>query len=287
MLELLEKENATICNLIAKPDLKTHTGREFLSFYLQGKLKQLLTRDSQCKTPIVSTIKPDLISKFAKRLVSDYDKRILIGVTGESASGKTTICKKLKEVIELFNMPVEILSADNYFNDISSLVQQHNGFDELMKTGFDVDSPNNFQLDLLKSDLTKLANGSDIFAPQYLVNGTGISLANKIPVKSKKIIVVEGIATMYGSVGDIFDIKIYVDVNKDKQKELFLGRAKERNQTHEDCLKHWHYVNHVSEKYIRPSKEKADIIINGYSDLNYYCLIFLYLYKITNNFVTA
>ena len=57
---------------------------------------------------------------------------------------------------------------------------------------------------------------------------------------------------MYGDVADIFDLKIYVDVDKDKQKQLFLGRASERNQTLEDCLKHWEYVNRVSEKYIKP-----------------------------------
>lgn len=285
MLELIEKENLSSNNKIAKPDLATRTGREFLSYYLQAKLRQLVLYDAKESSPIIKSVKSDFISKFAKRLVQDYERRILIGITGESASGKTTICKKLQEIADLYEMPVEILSADNYFNDISDLVKKYGSFDKLMKTGFDPDAPENFQLDLLKEDLEKLACGKDIMAPKYLINGTGVSVPRAIPVISKKIIVVEGLCTTYDDVGNSFDIKIYVEADQDKRKELFLKRGNERNQTPEDCLKHWNYVNRVAEKYVRPAREKADIIVNGYADIEYFGQFFSYLYKITNNFV--
>lgn len=47
----------------------------------------------------------------------------MIGITGESASGKSTICKEIQNVIKRFNMPVTILTTDNYFNDISELIK--------------------------------------------------------------------------------------------------------------------------------------------------------------------
>ena len=50
---------------------------------------------------------------------------MLIGVTGESASGKSTICREIKNVIEERNMPVTVLSTDNYFNDISELIKKY------------------------------------------------------------------------------------------------------------------------------------------------------------------
>ena len=55
-----------------------------------------------------------------------------------------------------------------------------------------------------------LASGQDIKAPMYLPNGTGVSVPKALDVSSQKIIVVEGIATMYEDVKDVFDIKIYV-----------------------------------------------------------------------------
>lgn len=285
MLELIEKENLSSNNKIAKPDLATRTGREFLSYYLQAKLRQLVLYDAKEFDPIIKSVKSDFIFRFAKRLVQDYERRILIGITGESASGKTTVCKKLQEIADLYEMPVEILSADNYFNDISDLVKKYGSFDKLMETGFDSDAPENFQLDLLKEDLEKLACGKDIMAPMYLINGTGVSVPRSIPVISKKIIVVEGLCTTYGDVGNSFDIKIYIEADQDKRKEFFLKRGNERNQSPADCLKHWNYVNSVAEKYVRPAREKADIIVNGYADIEYFGQFFSYLYKVTNNFV--
>ena len=50
----------------------------------------------------------------------------MIGITGESASRKSTICKTIANVIESFDMPVTILTTDNYFNDISTEMQVKN-----------------------------------------------------------------------------------------------------------------------------------------------------------------
>ena len=89
---------------------------------------------------------------------------------------------------------------------------------------------------------------------------------------------------MYGDVKDIFDIKIYVDVNKKIQKKWFFDRASSRNQDEENAQKHWDYVQNAAKKYIIPNKEDADIVINGASNLEYFCRIVEYIYKITNNF---
>ncbi len=286
MLALLEKENTQAHNKIAKPDFNTRTGREFLSYYLQAKFKQLVLHDKKSETPIFREIRSDIISKFAKRLVCNHQKRILIGITGESASGKTTICNKLREIAELYDMPIEILSADNYFNDISHLIQEHGCFDALMKKGFDVDSPHNFQLELLKKDLVTLSQGFDIKAPKYLVNGTGVSVPEAIEVKSKKIIIVEGVSTMYGEVSDVFDIKIYVEADKKLQRKNYVDRAVNcRNQSKEGGEKQWEYICEISKKYVQPFRPCADIVVDGYACTEYYAQLFAYLYRITNNFV--
>ena len=271
---------------IIKPDFSTKTGREFLAFYLQTKFKQILSYDKKTDTPIFKDINPNFISKFSRRLIENPQKKFLIGVTGESASGKTTICKQIKKTSLELNFPLEFLSIDNYFNDISDLIKKYGDFDSLRDNGYDVDSPESFQLDLLKEDLTKLSQGIDIKAPEYLINGTGVSVPNSIPISSEKFILVEGMAAMYKGVKDILDVKIYIDIDPKIQKKWFIERASKRNQSEENALKHWEYVRTAAEKYIRPSKAEADIIINGASSLEYFSQIIQFIHTATNSFIS-
>ncbi len=283
---LLDKE-FTQSDKIIKPDFSTKSGREFLAVYLHSKFNQILNYDRKNDNPIFKSINPDFLSKFTKRLINNPEKRFLIGISGESASGKTTICNTIKNVTEKLNMPVEILSADNYFNDISSLIKEYGSFDKLLESGYDVDSPDNFNMEQLFYDLDMLSKGHDVNIPEYLVNGTGIVVPNAIPKKANKIIVVEGMATMYGKVADLFDIKLYVDIDPDIQEKWFLYRAQtSRNQNEENAKKQLAYVRQASKKYILPKKDKSDIIINGASSLEYFTQIINYIYRITNNFST-
>ena len=242
MQGLIEKELSSK-DKILKPDFNSKTGRELLAFYLQTKFKQILAFDKKYPMPIFREVNPDFISRFSRRLINNPEKRFLISITGESAAGKSTICREISKVIEQLSMPVTILSTDNYFNDISALISQYGTFDKLRDSGYDVDAPTSFQLDVLKSDLQDLADGLDIKCPMYLPNGTGVSMPNAIDVKSSKIIIVEGTATMYEDVKDIF-----------------------------------------GEKYVKPYRREADMIINGKADLKYFAQILEYIHTITNNF---
>lgn len=281
---LLDKENK-INEKIKKPDFSTKAGREFLAIYLHSKFNQILNYDANSETPIFKSIHPNFIPKFTKRIINNPEKHFLIGISGESASGKTTICNTIKLATERLNMPVEILSADNYFKDISALILKYGSFDKLLEAGYDVDSPDNFQMDLLFDDLEQLSKGIDIKIPQYLVNGTGVVIPKAIEKKAQKIIVVEGMATMYGRVAELFDVKLYVDIEPEIQEKWFLYRAQtSRNQDEENARKQLAYVREASKKYILPKKDNSDIIINGASSLEYFTQIIDYIYEITNNF---
>lgn len=281
---LIEKEiNST--DKFLKPDFSQKTGRELLAFYLQSKFKQVLSYDTKAEEPIFIDVRYDFIQRFSKRLISNPDKRILIGITGESASGKSTICREISNVINRFNMPVTILTTDNYFNDISELIKIYGTFDALRDNGYDVDAPESFQLDILKEDLKKISEGEDIYSPEYLINGTGISVPKAKFVPANKIIVVEGMASMYKDVKDIFDIKVYVETDINIRRERFMKRAyTERNQALDEAKKHWDYILGAGEKYVKPAREEADIIINGDTNLTYFSQILEYIHTITNNF---
>jgi len=273
---------------IYKPDFNSKSGRELLAFYLQTKFRQIFVYYKKQENPILNGVNPTFVDRFSKRLINNPTKRLLIGVTGESASGKSTICREIKSVIEQFSMPVTVLSTDNYFNDISELINKYGSFDNLTDNGYDVDAPSSFQLDILREDLEDLSEGLDIKAPMYLPNGTGVSVPKAFDVKSQKIIVVEGIATMYDAVKDIFDIKIYVETENELRKNRFMDRAvEERNQSVENAQKHWDYITQAGEKYVKPFRKEADLVINGNSDLKYFAQMLEHIYEITNNYEQA
>ena len=281
---LIEKELSST-DKIMKPDFNSKAGREFLAFYLQTKFKQILAFDKKYSMPIFREISPDFISRFSSRIINNPEKRFLVSITGESAAGKSTICNEIAKVIEQLSMPVTILSTDNYFNDISDLINKYGTFDKLRDSGYDVDAPTSFQLDVLKNDLQDLSDGLDVKCPMYQPNGTGISVPHAIEVPSSKIIVVEGIATMYEDVKDIFDVKIYVETDDEVRKKWFIDRAvNERNQDLQNAIKHWQYIISAGEKYVKPYRREADIIINGKADLKYFAHILEYIHTITNSF---
>lgn len=284
-MQLLIEKELNSSDKILKPDFNSKTGRELLAFYLQTKFKQILAYDKRCPTPIFKEVTPTFISRFTKRLINNPSKRLLIGITGESASGKSTICREIKNIIEQLAMPVSVLSTDNYFKDISALIKKYGSFDNLTDNGYDIDAPESFQLELLKTDLESLSEGNDIKAPRYVPNGTGVSIPASLDISSDKIIVVEGIATMYKDVKDVFDVKIYIETDNTIRRERFIKRAMaERNQNEENAIKQWEYLLHAGEKYVIPCRENADFVLNGHSDLQYFDKILEYIHTITNNF---
>lgn len=269
---------------IQKPDCHTRTGRSFLAFYLQTKFKQIINYDKKSEKHLILDYKKDFLDNFTNRLINRPEDKILIALSGESASGKSTICRQIVDCITMLKLPITILTADNYFNDISDLIKKYGNFDLLRDAGYDVDSPENFDLDLLRNDILSLQRGEDILSPEYLVNGEGKSKPKSIPVKSRKIIIVEGMCSIYDKVQDIFDIKVYVDLDDNERKRRFMNRAKRRNQDEENALKHWDYIQEAGKKYVASHKDCCDIIINGECDLEYFSHMVEYINLVTNNF---
>ncbi len=279
--KLLENTNEKI----SKPDFSQKAGREILANYLQTKFKQIIEFDNKAPQPVFTDIRYDFIQKFSNRLISNPEKKIMIGITGESASGKSTICKSIADVITHYGMPVTILTTDNYFNDISELIEKYGTFDALRDNGYDIDAPSSFQLEILKEDLQMISKGEDIYSPEYLINGTGISIPKAKFIPANKVVIVEGMASMYADVKDVFDIKIYVETDIEIRKNRFLKRAyTERNQPLEEAKKHWDYILGAGEKYVKPARNEADIILNGDTNLAYFCQVLKYIHTITNNF---
>ena len=209
---------------------------------------------------------PNFIEKIFNLIYKQ--ENILIGVVGESASGKSTLIKEIQKSATRLDLPISFLNADNYYKDVSEIVRRTNkNVSTLIKESLlDLDCPEAFDLGLLKGDLFKLKNGTNIFSPKYSMDGTGGSIPNQIQVQSNNVIITEGIAVAYEEVSDVFDFKIYVDIDIDTRKERFINRSKERQIEEGDINEMWNRVATAGEKYIQPRKKDADIVVSG--DIN-------------------
>lgn len=82
---------------------------------------------------------------------------VIIGITGGSGSGKSTVTK---EICNKFNENLSILEMDSYYKDQSQLTPE-----ERVKTNYD--HPDAFDTELLVRHIKSLINGEAIEKPIY------------------------------------------------------------------------------------------------------------------------
>lgn len=238
--------------------------------YLENRriLSNLLEQDLESENGIVIEIKNGFIKNFSKK-VGTSKKPIMIAITGESASGKSTFTEIIQNYAQKNNSPITFFKTDRYFRDISEKIKEQGSFGNLMKSGFDLDNPNNFYLDEMKRDLEKLKEGKETDGRNYLLNGTGVSMKNAIHYEPNKIIFVEGTTAMLDGIGELFDAKIYIEADEEVRKNRLIERARERGEDLDEALFHWNYVKEAGRKFVQPLKEKCDIVLTGEFDKDY------------------
>ena len=144
------------------------------------------------------------------------------------------------------------------------MVKAAGSFAEFAKN-YDLDVPQALELELMSKHIKELLSGNSTYLPKYDMSGTAIRHDNYTLAKPSKIIISEGLFTLTDKVRDAFDFKIYVDIAENIKKERFFIRAAERGLG--DSAEHIYVnANDKAEVYIRPCKEKADIVLSGSAD---------------------
>lgn len=179
---------------------------------------------------------------------------ILIGITGGTGSGKSTIAREIYKQFD--ETCIAMIEQDSYYKDESNL-----SFDERLKINYD--HPDAFDTLLLVKHLNLLLEGHAIEKPMY-----NFEIHNRIDetvtVESREIIIFEGILVLSEKVlRDMMDIKIYVDTDADVRFIRRLNRdIKERGRTANSVINQYlNVVKPMHEQFIEPTKRYADIII--------------------------
>ncbi len=183
------------------------------------------------------------------------NKPILIGIAGGSASGKTSVSKRIKDTFSNGNS-VLIMRQDDYYKD-----QSHMSMEERISVNYD--HPFAFDNDYLLAQLKELIQGHAIEKPTYdfvqLTRGERTETC-----LSADVIVLEGLFVLEDEkIRDLLDIKVFIDTAADVRFiRRLLRDVKERGRTVDSVVTQYlRTVRVMHDSFIEPSKRYADIII--------------------------
>ncbi|HIP37641.1 MAG TPA: uridine kinase [Crocinitomix sp.] len=192
--------------------------------------------------------------------------KFIVGITGGSGVGKTTLIKKLYKE---FEGKITTLSLDNYYKPKEQQVKDENGV-----TNFDL--PTALDTVQLKNDLLQLLENKAIKQKVYTFNNPKKEEAF-LTIEPNEILIVEGLFVMhYPFIRERLNYSVYLSVKPELQLERRLKRdMTERNYTEESIIYQWE--NHVTPAYaqfVEPYKSMSDLIItnNEYFDDNIHVL---------------
>lgn len=227
-------------------------------------LNKILEEDKKEEQPLFLKVSDTLIMDIARKVVQDKKKTFLIGITGESASGKTVfVDNTIKACVKDNTKGIyTVIRCDDYYKDTSKELREAGSYEALFKTGFSFDTPDVINLNLMKQHLVALKEGLTIRSPRYdfVTCESHPDGDEKTPAK---VILTEGLYVLNEGVRDIMDVKVYVFTPLDVIKERWYKRAKQRGKEGAAADMQFADVNKTAQQYIRPVYGISDAIING------------------------
>jgi uridine kinase len=188
----------------------------------------------------------------------------ILAITGGSGSGKTAVVNKLidNQILNKFN----VIESDRYYHPTNYLSCYQRLF-------YNYDQPGAFDFDALVADIASLKNGREVLIPAYsYISG---ERENKIKrIISHEYLCVEGIMLLNNKeLVDLFDIAFYIETTMKNRLERNIYRdVHQRGRNAGEVKKRFfRIVNPMHNKYIEPSKSKADVIVDGNQSLENCC----------------
>ena len=181
-------------------------------------------------------------------------KPLLFLVAGGSASGKSTVVRKIVERAGLDD--VLIINHDDYYHDQS-------GVPMMQRKQTNYDHPKSLDNTLLHKHLNALLSGNAIDKPVYdFVNYTRSDAIET--VKPRSVIIVEGILILENeTIRALSDLNIYVELDDDIRFIRRLRRdMQERKRSLDSVIEQYEStVKPMFHRFIKPTKRYADVII--------------------------
>jgi uridine kinase len=179
---------------------------------------------------------------------------MIIGISGGTGSGKTTVANRILESAPASE--VVFIQQDSYYRNLTDLPLDYRGVANF-------DHPGALDNELLINHLRRLKSGEPIELPLYDFK-TNSRLNETRKVEPKPIVILEGILIFAEPrLLEQMDIKVFVDTPDDIR---FIRRLRrdlaERGRTLDSVIEQYiGTVRPMHIQFVEPSKRHADVII--------------------------
>ncbi len=181
----------------------------------------------------------------------------LIGIAGPSCAGKTELARWLAA-----RLGAPVLNLDHYYIDLA-----HLPLEERARTNFD--EPAAVDREAILHDVAVLERGGTVTAPLYDF-ATHARARGGERIVPRGLVVVEGLfALHWPELREHFFVKLFVDAPDSLCLARRLHRdTRERGRTPESVLEQFaSTVKPGADRFIRPSRVHADLVLSGAEEL--------------------
>ena len=185
----------------------------------------------------------------------------IIGITGGSGSGKTRFLNRLLD--QFTASEVCLVSQDNYYRTRDEQPVDAKGIKNF-------DLPESIDFAEFKKDIIALKEGNSVSRLEYTFNNPKAT-PKQIELHPAPVLVVEGIFVLHDQeIAKVLDLKVFIEAQDYiKLKRRIIRDDKERGYDLDDVLyRYEHHVMPTYNKYIKPYKKDADIIIPNNTDFS-------------------
>ncbi|KMZ61907.1 Uridine kinase [Zostera marina] len=179
----------------------------------------------------------------------------VIGVSGGTASGKTTVCDMI--IQQLHDHRVVLINQDSFYRGLTAEESAH-------ANEYNFDHPDAFDTERLLECFGKLKQGRSVNVPIYDFKNHQRCSESYRKVNASDVIILEGILVFHDSqVRDMMDMKIFVDTDADVRLARRITRdTVERGRDVNSVLEQYaKFVKPAFDDFVLPSKKFADVII--------------------------
>ncbi|KAG4070163.1 hypothetical protein HA402_003853 [Bradysia odoriphaga] len=187
----------------------------------------------------------------------------LIGVAGGTASGKSTVCKRIMEQLGQADMDhaqrqVVCISQDSFYRDLTPGEKA-----KADKGMFNFDHPDAFNEMKMLNVLKTILAGQKVTIESYDYRTNALS-EKTVTIYPADVVLFEGILVFYfQSIRDLFHMKLFVDTDSDTRLARRVPRdIKERGRDLDHVLNQYMtFVKPAFDEFCSPTKKFADVII--------------------------
>ncbi|XP_076380274.1 uridine-cytidine kinase isoform X2 [Megalopta genalis] len=188
----------------------------------------------------------------------------LIGVSGGTASGKSTVCNRIMEKLGQVDMDhmqrqVVCISQDSFYRDLSPAEKR-----KAEKGQYNFDHPDAFNNDLILQTLQDILAGVKCEIPAYDYRTNSLIKEKITTIYPADVVLFEGILVFYfPKIRDLFHMKLFVDTDSDTRLARRVPRdINERGRDLDYVLNQYmNFVKPAFEEFCLPTKKFADVII--------------------------